>query len=91
MGLNVVTTCLRHKQYNYSMRGEEHLDFQVLMRSIHKECMRAQHVVVESDSHTIVMMEESGYTKMWPYEDRPAATSIEHTLRVMKGGVSFGS
>lgn len=86
MGLNLVTICQVHRQYNYSMRGEEFLDFQVIMRSKHSNCMQRGLVIVVPDNYTSVQNEDSGYTEMWDYDDRPKVEGIEHTLNKIGRG-----
>lgn len=72
MGLNVVTVCHRHEKAVYSMRGEEHVDLQRLMRTEHRQCMKEGQVRVYCDAD----IDHGQYEDFWPYEERPAATGI---------------
>lgn len=73
MGLNLVWICDKHKKYHTSMRGEEGVDFQALVRNSEcKECFRIGSIKVQVDSHTLVES-NSSYTEYWPdWEQRPA-------------------
>jgi hypothetical protein len=71
MGLNLVVVCHVHKKYNYCYRSEEFVDFQALMRSEHRECMKMNQVTVHCDADDHYHSSDSGYTEMWPYEQRP--------------------
>lgn len=81
MGLNFVLVCEKHKMYNYSMRGEEFVDTQVIMR-LHGKCMKEGMVRAECDTHSLAPQSDSGYTEMWPYETRPYVVSIEAAVRM---------
>ena len=84
MGLNVVTVCKRHKVYNYSMRTEEFVDFQAIMRSHHRECMEHGQVFIICDADTDITNESSEYSEMWDYEARPEIIGISEAAKTAR-------
>lgn len=70
MGYNLTFVCHEHKKYHTSMRGEEGIDFQAMMRE--KECpgpcFKQGKIVVYDDQHEPpeVMRE---YAEVWPNWD----------------------
>ena len=75
MGINLVWVCHDHKRYHYSMRGEEGVDFQALIRTPSEhapecpaQCFRTGRMRVYLDSH----FDYTQYEPWWSYEDRPA-------------------
>lgn len=76
MGINLLWVCHDHKKYHYSMRGQEGVDFQALIRTPEEygtgcpsQCFRTGRIRVYLDSH----FDPTGYEEWWPvWEERPA-------------------
>lgn len=82
MGLNLVVVCHHHKKYNYCYRTEEFVDFQALMRSEHRQCMKLNQVTVHCDADTI-FHSGSDYTEMWPHEERPEVVGVQEAANAI--------
>ena len=70
MGYNLVWECKRHKQYAYSIRGEEGVDFQKIVRE-HRECFKSGDILVHCDADTDLASESNPTPSMWEHEQRP--------------------
>lgn len=81
MGINLVWVCMQHGRYHTSMRGEEGIDFQALVRSRLSEgegcpsrCFRDGRIRVFRDAD--FDPDKGGFREWWPvWEDRPAERS----------------
>lgn len=75
MGINLLWVCHEHRKYHYSMRGQEGIDFQAMIRTPEEhrgcpaQCFRQGNIRVYLDSH----FDPTGYEEWWPvWEERPA-------------------
>lgn len=75
MGINLVWVCKTHRRAHYSMRGEEGVDFQALIRECDindcpSRCFTMGRITVYGDGD----IDHEEYAQIWPdYEKRPAA------------------
>lgn len=70
MGYNLTFVCTEHKRQHTSLRGQEGIDFQTLMREGHAHCFRDGKIIAYVDSHA---PSEADYPDMYPvWESRPA-------------------
>jgi len=74
MGVNLVWVCHDHKRFHYSMRSEEGIDFQALVRTRNEagcpsECFKRGRIRVYLDSN----FDTTDFNEWWPvWEERPA-------------------
>ena len=82
MGINLIWVCRYHRKYHYSMRGEEGIDFQALIRTPSETgaecpaaCFRAGRISVHRDAD----FDTTELTEWWPvWEERPAERGKTH-------------
>lgn len=70
MGYNLVWECTRCNEYAYSMRGEENVDFQFIVRQ-HRKCFELGKVIVHCDADTTLGSSINPTPPMWEHEERP--------------------